>query len=246
MVLNLFFPPRCGFCAALFDWAAVPEANLCEQCISRITFIGLESCRFCGKQLNNHKQTECGQCAGLKYYTRAISACEYEGLVREKLLEFKYKGNRQLAGIFSYFIAKKLKMTKQQNFDIIISVPIHSSKREERGFNQSELIAGSIAEYLGKPLSTCNLIRTKQTESQSKLDKKYRFQNIRDAFEVVNAGEIRGKRILLIDDILTTGATANECSKILKESGAEEVYVATVATGRSNPDIYVGGKVHGT
>lgn len=123
-------------------------------------------------------------------------------------------------------------MTNENNFDIIISVPMHEENFKKRGYNQSELIARHIAKYYSKPVDVNSLIKTKATLTQSKLDKKDRVRNIKDAFKVVFPKKIKGQKVLLVDDILTTGATVNECSRVLYESGAADVIVATAATGR--------------
>ena len=235
-VVNLFFPPRCEFCYELINWVPAPKYPLCEKCLYQVLFIGENACKTCGKQLNEQECDYCRCNIESRYFTSVLSACEYDGCVREKLLEFKFKGRKQLYKVFSAFIMEKLKMTNEQKIDIIISVPLHFSKLRERGYNQSELIAKEIANQMKLPLYSNGLIKNKLTQNQSTLDKYGRSVNVRNAFEILNDKELKGKRILLVDDIITTGATVNECSKILKAAGAEEVVVATVATGKSNSD----------
>lgn len=234
IILNLFFPPRCEFCSVIINWIHPHKYQLCEDCLAKISFVGLEACDYCGKQLKNIGYAKCEQCTGSAYYSKILSACEYAGLLRDKLLEFKFRGHRQLCTILALFIIEKLKMTNHRQFDIILSVPIHSSKLKERGYNQSELLANEVAKFLSIPISTQNLIKKKPTESQSKLDKKDRWINVKDAFQVMDEEKINGKKVLLIDDIITTGATANECSKVLRQAGASRIYVATVATGKND------------
>lgn len=235
-ILNLFFPPRCAFCSEIINWIPMPKHMLCEECLSKISFINMKACKYCGKQLKTDTGRVCPQCTGGKYYSEVFSSCEYSGLIRDKLLEYKFKGNKQLYKVFASFIIDKLKMTNQAGFDIIISVPLHLSKLEERGYNQSELIAKEIAQYFSISLSINNLVKSKQTESQSKLDKKGRGINVKGAFCISDNHEVIGKRVLLVDDIITTGTTVNECSKVLLQAGAEEVYVVTVATGIIDTD----------
>ncbi len=234
--LNLLFPPRCEFCSELMEWFPKPNAPLCEPCLQEALIIEDNSCVYCGKRMRDDSRTTCGQCAGMRYYARVYSACEYEGLIRDKLLEFKFKGRKQLARALTWLIIEKLKMTNNLNFDIIVSVPVHYAKMNERGYNQSELIARRLADYYSKPLSTHSLVKSKPTESQSKLDKRDRNVNVRGAFELIDADKITGKKVLLVDDIITTGATVNECSRVLIEAGAKEVYVVTAATGKNDYD----------
>lgn len=234
IILNLLFPLRCGFCSEIIPCIQATRYPLCEKCLSKIKFIGQNACAYCGKELNDGEKNICKYCKGARYYEKVISVCEYSGLAREKILEFKFMGKKELYKVFSILIIEKLKMTNFRNFDIIISVPIHSSKLAERGYNQSELIAREIAKYFGLPVSSSNLIKDKQTESQSLLDKTKRIMNVLDSFRVQDKREIKGKKVLLVDDIITTGATVNECSKVLKQAGGLEVYVVTIATGRSD------------
>ncbi|MGE5328926.1 MAG: ComF family protein [Deltaproteobacteria bacterium] len=232
LVLNLFFPPRCSFCSNIMDWSSRNEEVVCPDCLVQTSFVDTQSCIHCGKSLEKQSSCSCGLDSQKLYYDKVYSACEYEGITREGLLDFKFSGRKELARVFAWFIIKKLQMTNEKTFDIIISVPIHKTSFKERRYNQSELIAEHIAKYYSKQLVKNNLIKTKETLMQSKLNKNDRSQNIKDAFEVVLKDEVKGKNILLIDDILTTGATVNECSKVLKQNGAKQIIVATVATGK--------------
>lgn len=236
IILNLLFPPRCSFCSEVISCIPVPEYYLCESCLSQVLFIGIEACRYCGKRLRDREEIICGQCVEQRYYSKVISACEYSGLVREKILEYKFDGSRQLHKVFSEVIINKLKMTNDQQFDIIISVPVHMSKLQERGYNQSELIAKEIAKYFLVQISIDNLIKIKPTMSQSKLHRKDRLSNLAGSFQVTNNQDILGKKILLVDDIITTGSTANECSKVLMQAGAKDITVVTIATGKNDMD----------
>ena len=127
-------------------------------------------------------------------------------------------------------------MTNDHEFDIIISVPVHIWKLQERGYNQSELAAKEIAKFYLVPISINNLIKIKQTENQSKPNRKDRLSNLAGSFKVINDQEILGKKVLLIDDVITTGSTANECSKVLLLAGAKDICVATIATGKNDID----------
>lgn len=230
-VLNIIFPPRCRFCSKIMDWLK-EEVPVCKDCFGAIRLIGSEACNYCGKSLESVKNCSCVQDGHEIYYSKAYSACEYYGLIREKLLVFKFSGRKEMSEALAWLIVRKLEMTNEKSFDIIISVPMHETNLKKRGYNQSELIAEHIASYYSKPIAKNNLIKTKITLTQSKLDRGERIKNIRDAFKIVYSNEIKDKEVLLIDDILTTGSTVNECSKILQEAGAKKVIVATAATGR--------------
>ena len=232
LVLNLFFPPRCGFCSEIMRWSKNEEDLLCADCLKQISFIDSEGCTYCGKNLDEKRECSCRQDGQKRYYSKAYSACEYSGIIRQKLLDLKFSGRKELFKIFAQLIIRKLQMTNEKNFDIIISVPMHETSLKKRGYNQSELMAGYIASNYSIKLVVNNLVKTRETFTQSMLDKRDRVQNLRDAFKIISKKELAGKKILLVDDILTTGSTVNECSKILMESGAKEVIVVTAATGK--------------
>lgn len=214
------------------DWSAKERALLCPDCLKQIPFIDRQGCRYCGKSLENETACSCRLCDQKIYYSTAYSACEYEGIIRKNLLDFKFSGKNELSNIFAWLIIRKLQMTNEKKFDIIINVPMHDISLRKRGYNQSELIAKNIARFYSKPLVRNGLIKTKATLTQSKLDKKDRIKNIKDAFKIGSKSIIKNQRILLVDDILTTGATVNECSKVLIEGGAKEIIIATIATGK--------------
>jgi ComF family protein len=123
-------------------------------------------------------------------------------------------------------------MTRDYKFDIIISVPLHKQKQRSRGYNQSYLISRILSREIGVMEGSYLLSRVKNTKSQSTLSKKERISNIENAFKVLRPCEIDGRRVLLVDDVLTTGCTLDECSKVLKAAGAIEVVAAVIASGR--------------
>ena len=115
--------------------------------------------------------------------------------------------------------------------DMVVPVPLHPVRFRERSFNQAELLARIVSMKIGRPLRNDLLARPRATRSQAELDKKQRYLNVRDAFEPAKDSWIPGARVLLVDDVFTTGATANACAKRLKEAGAEKVIVVTIAHG---------------
>ena len=118
------------------------------------------------------------------------------------------------------------------DYDIICSVPIHKKRMKERGYNQSELIAKEIAKNLTNTIYKKVLKKIKDNKRQSELKKEERLQNVKDVYEIQNKQIIENKKIILFDDIYTTGNTVNECSKVLKENGAKEILVLTLASGK--------------
>lgn len=154
----------------------------------------------------------------------------YDGVLRDLIHKFKYKNRDYL----SRFLGKLLKDTIQKHkelidVDYIIPVPMHWFKKLLRGYNQTELLALNISKYYGKAVLNNSLIRTKYTNSQIKLKKEERMGNIKGCFSVKYRETLKNKRVLLVDDVCTTGATINECSKALKKAGASKIYAVAVA-----------------
>jgi len=214
-ILDLFFPKKCLGCEK-------HNTYLCEECFKKISNNGWVS-------LNCQKEF------GLD---RIISAAGYvDPLTRDLIKALKYGFARELAKPLSRLIIKHLESisfisTISINSTLIIPVPLHSRRLHERGFNQAELIAQEIADYFQLPMKTDILKRIRPTQRQADLkDNKERKNNIKDAFKINDFEPIEGKVVLLIDDVITSGATLSEAGKILKQSGAKEVWALTVARG---------------
>lgn len=215
---RLIYPPRCIFCGLLLETDTAVE--ICSGCHDRMPF--LEKKVF---SLDNGSNTS--GCDGV------ICICKYSGIVKESLIRFKFYDRpgyfRTFAGLLSERINELL---GARGFDMLISVPLHKNKELSRGYNQAYLISRSMGRELGIPDRSGLLERIRCTDAQSLLRKGERQQNVTGAFRVTDPEKVRDKSILLIDDIITTGYTINECSRVLKESGALSVTAAVVASGR--------------
>jgi len=155
----------------------------------------------------------------------------YDGVIREAIHKFKYAKERVLLDELSGLLIARWQGVTQllPQMDMIMPAPLYRGKLKERGFNQSQLLAERLSQAMGIPLEIDNLIKTRPTPDQAGLDSVNRKKNLIDAFEVTNPKVIDGKNILLIDDVLTTGATASEISRTLKKAGAKGVYVLVLA-----------------
>ncbi len=227
-VLDLLYPakPKCDICGR------VGGANPCDICMASLDCLQGVTCLHCGKQLNEqYSKSVCPDCrAATFHYDRAYSCFAYSGMGKELIYKFKYEGKIRLSKIIADLMEERLR-NEGLPIDAIVPVPIHGNKLKARGFNQSYIIARELGERLRKPVLDC-LVRTKETKEQYNLDKTRRYLNIVNAFSVkLFYNNDKYKSILLVDDIYTTGSTVNECSKVLKESGARNVYVITAATG---------------
>lgn len=207
-ILNLIFPNVCGFCNQ------INKDSLCKNCELMLTKYEIN----CITKTQN------------KYFDYLFCALKYKDCVREKILQYKFFENSYLYKTFAKIIIKNKKIYGfLKLYDIIISVPMHKSKKAVRGYNQSELIASELAKQMELEFGKNILIKQINTKVQSTLTKTQRTENIKNAFAVMDFEKIKGKKVILIDDIYTTGSTVNECSKVLKQAGAKEICVVTIA-----------------
>ncbi len=207
-LLELVYPNVCGFCNKIC------KNELCNRCKNKIKKYEIN---IIIKPQN-------------RYFEELISIFKYEGIFREKIIQYKFGDKAYMNNTFAKIILKNEKICGLlKKYDIIIPVPIHKKRKAQRGYNQTQLIANKISKCLNIKLCNNVLVKNKNTIAQSKLNKKKRVQNIKGAFKILNSEKIKGKDILLLDDIYTTGSTANECSKILKKAGAKTVGVLTIA-----------------
>ena len=210
-LLELIFPRRCGFCNLL-----IKEDYACKKCKKKLEYIY-------NNEVDNIVE---------KNFEIIVSAYIYTGIIREKLLEFKFKNKKYLYRALTEKLLKDLQRYVN-DIDYIVPVPISFKRYMERGYNQSYLIAKHISEKVNKPLCRFVLIKSKNNKKQSELGVKARITNVNNVYKVLNTKIIYGKNILLIDDIYTTGATVNECSKVLKQSGVKNIIVATIAKAKA-------------
>ena len=229
-VFNLTFPEDCRICEQpLTNVSRIP---VCPACLSLPKPLQAEFfCRACRTPfaddypLDEHDLcTVCRQ--GLANFDAAYSFGSYEGTLQQLIHLFKYAKVETLAEPLGQFMQQALPL--EANFDFIMAMPMHWKKRWERGFNQAELLARPVARRYGLPLAK-NLRRTRYTKSQAGLSETDRRANLRGSFAVSHPEQITGKRILLIDDVFTTGSTLRSAAQVLKEAGAGHVSALTLA-----------------
>ncbi|MBI5359109.1 MAG: ComF family protein [Planctomycetes bacterium] len=231
-ILDIVYPPACLACG--ISLLSVPAYNdcLCKKCFDSIRFIRNDYCIKCGKGFGAYTGVlkKCGNCcAGGLHFNRCIGAAHYEGPVRELVHKLKFNGEKAAAKLLSEFIARKIEDQDVLRYvDLIVPVAIHKNKLKKRRYNQAELIGYYLEKHLKLPMVTGNLRRLKETTAQFALSRHARFKNLRGAFVVKNPSVFAGKGVLLVDDVLTTGATSAEISRMLKKAGAHRIFVAVV------------------
>lgn len=230
-LLNLAYPQHCALCLKPLEPART--TCVCESCFSQIKRNPEPHCPLCGRPIEDAKSSCCPECKKTTFcFERAYSACLYEGVLRDLIHLFKYKGRLSLAQPLSGLMADYVRDNPciLKDIDGITFVPIHSSRMRQREFNQSRTLAMKLSEKFGLPLYDY-LYKSTRTRSQNELSRNERFTNVRDSFSLRSYAEIAGQSFLLIDDVMTTGATLNECARILLRSGARRVRCLTLARG---------------
>ena len=231
--LALLYPEVCQLCKE--EPATAKEGFVGPKCWSQVRFIRPPYCERCGLPFEGDLTTSfvCTNCHDMKlYFTSARSAVVARGVTLEVIHRFKY--SRALW--FENFLADLLlreatPVLRAQRWDFIVPVPLHPLKEREREFNQSALLARRLGRATNIPCNENVLRRTKPTATQTHLSRDKRSENMKSAFSVRPGMPLGGRHIVLVDDVFTTGATTNDCARALRDAGAEEVCVWTVARG---------------
>lgn len=215
-LLYIIFPPKCIFCGKIV--AISDNMEICEDCYKQIPF-------FTRSSLVWNTSACCDD---------IICVSEYTGIIKKALIRYKFYGKSSYYRAFSKLLENEVKnMTNCRIFDIIVSVPLHKLRELERGYNQAHLISKSLSRAINIKEESKALIRAKNTNVQSLISSKSgRQNNVKDAFKVRYPHRVAGKSVLLVDDIMTTGYTIDECSRALKDAGAKKVVAAVIASGR--------------
>ncbi len=202
--------------------------GICENCIKTLPFNNKKVCTKCGEPIFS-KAEYCLACKNSqKNYEKARAPFIYEGEVVKLIYKFKYNNAKYMFDYLGLFLVDEYIKTNW-DVDCILPVPLHEKRKKERGYNQSYLLSKKLEEALGIEIVTNNLIRNRETVTQTDLTKKQRKENLEKAFTVLNKKQLKNKRVLLIDDVFTTGATIEECTKTLLKAGVNSVYVLTLA-----------------
>jgi len=227
---SLFYPPHCAQCGV-----ALNEGQLCETCRKAAKRIRAPFCHTCSQPFDGALEDEftCANCNGRRlYFDCAVSACRCTGIVRDLIHRFKYQHDYYLRRTLAAWLDETLDDGRLSTvrFDALVPVPLHPARWREREFNQAE----ALAELVGKrrKIPVRNLLRrARYTTTQTQFDREERMENLHNAFNLRQNTPMTGLRLLLVDDVFTTGSTVNECARVLRETGATTVCVVTVARG---------------
>ena len=248
---DFLFPPKCAAC----DTMILPdrEHGFCSRCMKDIHWIKEPLCSICGYGFgamderrdlsgtdspalldpgtSRNRNRLCGDCIKKTYrFDMARSATFYRGKVKEAIKRFKFLKMPELARPLARItVASGVVKSALREADTLVPVPLHKTRLNQRGFNQSLLLARELSKTTGLKLLEHALRRTRHTLPQVGLGKKERRRNVKGAFEVRKPGDVKDKSIVLVDDVFTTGNTLNECSSVLKKAGAGKVIAVTVS-----------------
>ena len=214
---SLLYPPACTICSA----SVAAGEYLCAECDAKITHIVPPFCAKCSEPFAGAISSAftCANCAHRTlHFDAAVAAYRSRGIVRRVILDFKYGRQIHLRHLVGRWLCAALndERLRDREFDVIVPVPLHPARERERGFNQAALIAEPLSAHMSIPARPV-LERIRYTTTQTAFDRAERMENLRDAFRLRKNADVRELRVLLIDDVLTTGSTLSECARILKQ-----------------------------
>jgi competence protein ComFC len=231
--LAFFYPEVCQLCGEAR--ATRPQGYVCARCRENVRFVKRPFCERCGRSFPGAITTifQCGSCRGTElYFTSARSAVLARGKVLEAIHRYKY--NRALwvePFLASLLVEAATPELAREHWDWLVPVPLHPTRLREREFNQAQRLAQCLSKTTRIPVNTRLVRRVLPTPKQTLLSREERLENVRNAFALAPGVGLKGKRLVLLDDVFTTGATTSACARVLRKAGAEDVCVWTLARG---------------
>ena len=228
VLYSIFFPRRCPIC----DEALVYGKDICEKCERGLPYIGEPSCKKCGKQLLDERSEYCPDCSRkVHYYKQGKSIFSYTKGLKRSMYRFKYAGRREYGEFYARIAKERVQgWIVRHGIEVIVPIPMHRHKQRKRGYNQAEVFAKSLGRYLELPVDAGVVRRIKNTIPQKELNDKQRKDNLKGAFQL-RTNIVEYRKILLVDDIYTTGTTVDAVARCFLEAGIEEIYFLTVCIG---------------
>lgn len=225
--LDIFYPPRCPVCNGLLENR---QKSVCPECTEVFHAITENYCMKCGKPVGETEEY-CTECRGRdRSFVQGRSIFLYNAQMKQSILRYKYYGSREYGKYYAECICRYAGETiGRWHPDVIVPVPVHRRKLRMRGFNQAADLAERTGKILGIPVAEDIVYKTRETKSQKKLDARERKRNLKDVFRATCP--VNGLKILIIDDVYTTGSTVEAMTECLLENGAKAVFFVTLCTG---------------
>jgi ComF family protein len=230
--VDLLFPRRCPVCGEIVEPAG---QWICPSCLVLLSPVKPPACQKCGKEVVGEETEYCSDCSRhRRSFASGRALFNYNEAARGSMAAIKYKNKREYLDFYSGTMAYRFgKQIKMWNPDVLIPVPVHPSRRRQRGYNQAEELARRLGKQWGIPLDSRILIRNKKTMPQRDLTPKERLKNLQQAFGLHPSccRKAVPRCVVLIDDIYTTGSTIEACTQVLKAAGVEEIHFLTICIG---------------
>lgn len=228
-IISGLFPRTCPICGKVLEYGG---DLICSKCRQKLPYIVGSRCMKCGKGVENAEIEYCYDCTRRKHiYDKGTGLFSYSDEIRKSIYNFKYNNKREYAKFYGAEIARCLgNEIRSWNADMIVPVPLHSSKLIKRGYNQAHILANEIGKNLGIPVKKDVLERTVNTKPQKELNDEDRKKNVERAFKI-HKNIVKLKNIIIVDDIYTTGSTIDGCASVLKMNGADKVYYISLSIG---------------
>lgn len=232
-IIELLYPRRCPVCRQIVQ----PRGRLiCPPCRKKLLYITEPSCKRCGRQLERMEQEYCSECGKKAFhYRRGYAVWQYNDAMKQSLGDFKYHARKEFA---DFYVSEAVRLYGEKILleapEALLPVPVHSSRKRERGYNQAELLAKGIGRRLGIPADCHYLIRQKKTGPLKDMTRKERSAALAGAFRVPEKENCKKyHNVMLVDDIYTTGSTMEECTRVLMQAGIGKVTCLSMAIGAS-------------
>lgn len=227
--LDIIYPCRCPVCD---DIVLREEGAVCPECRKKLPYVKEPCCKKCGKQIRREEEEYCTDCQKKRHiYTEGKALFSYDAVMKQSVAAFKYKGRQEYAVWYGRELAKHFgAQLKRWGAEALIPVPVHRVRCRERGYNQAALLAREVSLHTGIKTDETLLIRKKKTIAQKELSTRERGKNLQEAFQL-QKNVVQYKKVVLVDDIYTTGSTADACAKVLKQGGVEQVYLLCLCIG---------------
>lgn len=232
--MELIYPKRCAVCGDV----CIPKGQLvCGTCQAKPIRIREPRCKKCSKPISSGELEYCYDCSTREFhYEKGFSLWLYDEVMKDSIVRFKYKGCKEYADFYVRELGKYLgEEIRAIGPDLLLPVPVHKDRRRQRGYNQAELLALGLGQLLNIKVKTDVLVRTIKTKPQKELSNKERAQNLEKAFAISDSYVnfiSKFHKLMIIDDIYTTGSTIEACAKVLQKAGAHEIYFITLCIGQ--------------
>lgn len=229
-ILNLLFPRRCILCDGVLD---TPDSGVCPHCKPKLIYVKEPACKKCGKPIGDERGEYCYDCRGRSghSYAQGKSVWVYKGEMKHSLYRFKDGGRREYAKFYAMESVRLYgRWIQERGVEAIVPIPIHKKKKKKRGYNQAQVFAEELGKLLDLPVDAGILERTEEREAQKELGRKERKNNLKKALKITG-NSVQWKKIILVDDIYTTGSTVDAAAEMLKLAGIECIYVLSIAIG---------------